>query len=151
MSFFNNVKAAFAGGREELTKQVGRFKHQKFLRATVAVCVRIAVTSNGISSEEKQKMLAFIKSSPELAVFDAKEVIDFFNSLTSFYDFDIDVGKGETTKHILALKDKPQEAQLAVRVGVAVAKSDGDFDSEEKKAVREICIALGLEPSEFDV
>lgn len=151
MSFFQSIKTALSGGRDELAKQVGRFKHQKFMQATVAVCVRIAVSSNGISSEEKQKMLAFIKASPELSVFDAKEVIDFFNSLTSFYDFDIDVGKGETTKHILALKDKPQEAQLAVRVGVAVAKSDGDFDADEKQAVREICIALGLEPSEFDV
>lgn len=151
MSFFKNIKDALASGRDELTKQVSRFKNQKFMQATVAVCVRIAVASGGISSEEKQKMLAFIKSSPELSVFDTKEVIDFFNSVASFYEFDIDVGKGEATKHILALKDKPEEAQLAVRVGVAVAKSDGDFDDDEKKAVREICIALGLEPTEFGV
>lgn len=151
MSFFGGIKSAFSSGRDELAKQVGRFKNQKFMRGTVAMCARIAVSSNGVSSEEKQKMLAFIKASPELSVFDSKEVIDFFNSTISFFDFDIEIGKGETMKHILALKSKPEEAQLAVRVGIAVAKSDGDFDEDEKNAVREICTALGFSSADFGV
>ena len=149
MSFFNKVKGAFSAGREELTKQVGRFKHKKFMQGTVAVCARIAVTSDGVGAEEKQKMIGFLKASPELKVFDTKEVIDFFNELVDSFSFDYEIGKGETMKYILALKDQPEAAQLAVRVGIAVAKSDGDFDQAEQTAVIEIAQALGFTPAEF--
>ena len=40
-------------------------------------------------------------------------------------------------------------AQLALRVGIAVAKSDGNFDDDEKSAVREIARSLGFDPAEF--
>ncbi len=149
MSFFNKVKGALNSGREELTKQVSRFKNKKFMQGTVAVCARIAVSSDGVSAEEKQKMMGFLRSSAELSVFDTNEVIEFFNKLVSSFDFDIEIGKGETMKYILALKDQPEAAQLAIRVGIAVGKSDGDFDQDEQNAVREIITALGFAPAEF--
>lgn len=149
MSILNQVKNAFNTGREELTKQVGRFKNRKFMEGTVAVCARIAVSSDGVSAEEKQKMIGFLKSSEELKVFETAEVIEFFNKLVTSFDFDMEIGKGETMKYILALKSQPEAAQLAVRVGIAVAKSDGNFDQDEQKAVREIATALGFEPAEF--
>jgi len=149
MSFFNKVKGAFTSSREELTRQVSRYKNKKFMQGTVAVCARIAVSSDGVSAEEKQKMIGFLRSSEELKVFETNEVIEFFNKLVTSFDFDIEIGKGETMKYILALKDQPEAAQLAVRVGIAVAKSDGNFDLDEQKAAREIAIALGFEPAEF--
>lgn len=149
MSIFDKVKGALSTGREELTRQVGRFKNKKFMQGTVAVCARIAVSSDGVSAEEKQKMMGFLRSSDELKVFDTKEVIDFFNKLVSSFDFDMEIGKGETMKYILALKDQPDAAQLALRVGIAVAKSDGNFDADEQKSAREIAVALGFEPAEF--
>ncbi len=149
MSFFDKVKGAINSGRDELTRQVGRFKNKKFMQGTVAVCARIAVSSDGVSAEEKQKMIGFLRSSEELKVFDTTEVIEFFNKLVTSFDFDMEIGKGETMKHILALKDQPEAAQLALRVGIAVAKSDGNFDKDEQQAVREIATALGFAPSEF--
>ena len=93
--------------------------------------------------------MGFLRSSEELKVFDTNEVIEFFNKLVSSFDFDVEIGKGETMKYILALKDQPEAAQLASRVGIAVAKSDGNFDQDEKLASREIAIALGFDPAEF--
>lgn len=149
MSFFNKVKDAISSGRSEVTKQVNRFKNKKFMHGTVAICARIAIASDGVSSEEKQKMLGFLKSSDELNVFDTNEVIEFFNKLITSFDFDSEIGKGETMKYILAMKDQPEAAQLAIHVGIAVAKSDGDFDDDEKAAVREIATSLGFASSDF--
>lgn len=149
MSFFNSLKDKFNAGRDELTKQVGRYKNRAFLEGTVAVCARIAVASDGVSAEEKQKMMGFLRASPELSIFDTTEVIQFFEKLVISYSFDMEVGKGETMKYILALKNKPEQAQLAVRVGIAVAKSDGDFDATEQANAREIIQALGFQPAEF--
>lgn len=149
MSFFNSFKDKFNAGRDELTKQVGRYKNRAFLEGTVAVCARIAVASDGVSSEEKQKMMGFLRASPELSIFDTNEVIHFFEKLVTSFSFDMEVGKGETMKYILALKNKPEQAQLAVRVGIAVAKSDGDFDATEQANAREIIQALGFQSAEF--
>ena len=149
MSFFNSLKDKFNAGRDELAKQVGRYKNRAFLEGTVAVCARIAVASDGVSTEEKQKMMGFLRASPELSIFDTTEVIQFFEKLVTSYSFDMEVGKGETMKYILALKNKPEQAQLAVRVGIAVAKSDGDFDATEQANAREIIQALGFQPAEF--
>lgn len=151
MSFFDKMKNALSAGRDELTNQVGRFKNRKFMEGTVAVCAHIAMASNGVGNEEKQKMVQFIKNSPELKVFDTYEVIEFFNKLVSGYEFDVDIGKGEAMKYIIALKGQPDAAQLALRVGIAVAKSDGDFDPQEQTAAREICSALGFAPADFQL
>ena len=149
MGLFDKVKSTLTASREELVKQVGRFKNKKFMQGTVAVCARIAVSSDGVSAEEKQKMMGFLRSSEEMKVFDTNEVIDFFNKLVSSFDFDMEIGKGETMKYILALKAQPEAAQLAVRVGIAVGKSDGNFDSDEQAAAREIIAALGFSAEEF--
>ncbi|MGG8094540.1 tellurite resistance TerB family protein [Klebsiella aerogenes] len=149
MGLFDKVKSTFTASREELVKQVGRYKNKKFMQGTVAVCARIAVSSDGVSAEEKQKMMGFLRSSEEMKLFDTNEVIDFFNKLVSSFDFDMEIGKGETMKYILALKDQPEAAQLAVRVGIAVGKSDGNFDPDEQAAAREIIAALGFSAEEF--
>lgn len=149
MSFLNKIKDVMNSGRAELTKQVGRYKNRAFLEGTVAICARIAVSSDGVSQEEKQKMIGFLRSSPELSVFETNEVIEFFEKLIRSYDFDLEIGKGESMKYILALKSKPEQAQLAVRVGIAVAKSDGNFDDDEKATVREIITALGFTTEDF--
>lgn len=149
MSIFKQAQNALAAGREELANQVSRFKNKKFMEATVSVCAYIAMASDGADADEKKKMMAFIKNSEELKVFDSLEIIEFFNKRAEVFEFDQDVGKGEAMRFIVQLKDDESAAQLAVRVGVAVGKSDGDFDAAERNAVKEICIALGLEPSQY--
>lgn len=151
MSFVDKIKSTLESGRDELVKQVGRFKNKKFMQATVSICAYVAMASDGVSSEEKQKMVGFLKTSDELKVFDTSEVIEFFNKLVANYDFDIEIGKGEAMKYIVTLKNQPEAAQLAVRVGIAVAKSDGDFDSQEQQAIKDIINALGLQLQTFDL
>ena len=149
MSLFDKLrKFAFKSG-EELTEQVARYKNRKFMEGLVALCTYVAMSHNGAGTEEKQKMLAFIKQSDQLKVFDSSEVIEFYNKLASKYEFDREVGMGETMKIIMTLADKRDEAQLALNVGIAVAKSDGDYNAAEKEALIVICQNLGLNRADF--
>ncbi len=151
MSFLKKIKDAVMTGSDELATGVNKFKNKKFMEGTVSVCAIISMASDGASREEKQKMIGFIQQSKELAVFDVNEVIEFFNKLVESFTFDADIGKGEAMKYVVRLKDKPEAAQLAIRVGIAVAKSDGDFDADEKEAAREICVALGYSPADYQL
>ncbi|WP_282598342.1 TerB family tellurite resistance protein [Aeromonas sp. MrichA-1] len=149
MSFLDKLKKfAFKSG-EELTEQVARYKNRRFMEGLVALCTYVAMSHNGAGSEEKQKMLAFIKQSDQLKVFDSSEVIEFYNKLANKYEFDREVGMGEAMKIIMTLAEKPDEAQLALNVGIAVAKSDGDYNAVEKEALVVICKNLGLNRADF--
>ena len=44
MSLFDKLRAGLSAGRDELAKQVGRFKNRKFLEGTIAVCVGVAMS-----------------------------------------------------------------------------------------------------------
>lgn len=151
MGILDGVRKFANMGRSELATQVGRIKNRVFMEGTVAICTYVAMASNGAGSTEKNKMLSFIQRSEELKVYNTSEVIEYFNKLVSNYEFDREVGKGEAMKVIMALKDKRDEAQLALRVGISVAKSDGDFDNDEQTAVKTICHNLGFKESDFDL
>ncbi len=151
MSFFEQLKDAVKNGADDLAASVSKFKNKKFMEAVVSVCAIVSIADGEVSANEKQKMVGFFKQSKELEAFDVKDVISFFNNLLESFEFDHEIGKGEAMKYIVRLKENPEAAQLAIRVGLAVAKSDNDFGPEEQKAVREICAALGLNAVDYQL
>ncbi|WP_017445413.1 tellurite resistance TerB family protein [Gayadomonas joobiniege] len=151
MSFFDKVKSTFSQGRESLMKEVSKFKNAEFMEATVSACALIAYADGEVSAAEKQKMMGFIQNSEELQHFDTQKVIDVFNKVISKLEFDMEIGKAEALRTIGKVSNKPEQARLVIRVAIAIANSDGEFDNSEKAMVREICVDLGLNPAEFGV
>ncbi|MCK1788774.1 tellurite resistance TerB family protein [Pseudomonas violetae] len=145
------LKDNVAAARDKLTTEVTKFKNQRFMDAMTANCALIAAASGGVSSEEKQKMAAFISQSPELKVFNMTDVIKSFNSHCEKFEFDFQIGQAEALKVMSKIKNDPGAGRLLVRVGCAIGASDGDFDAEEKAACRLVCAELGLNPADFDL
>ena len=151
MSLFDSFKQKVQEARGQLAAEVGKFRNREFMEACVAGCALVSVADGSINSAEKQKMMKFIQQSDELKIFDTKDVIDFFNKVTSNFDFDFEIGKAEALKVIGKLRTKPDAARLMVRVCCAIGNSDGSFDTKEKQAVREICNDLGISTEGFDL
>ena len=134
-----------------LGTEVKKFKSKTFLEATVAGCAIVAAADGVISPEEKRKMIGFINQSDALKVFDATDAIKLFEKFADAYDFDKEVGKAQALKAVAQLKKKNDEARLLIRVCCAIGAADGNFDDNEKAAVREICRELGQDPAEFNL
>jgi len=111
----------------------------------------VAAADGTISSEEKQKMAGFIRNSDELKHFAMPDVIVYFEKVVGNFDFDAAIGKAEALKLIGRLRGNPEQARVMVRVACAIGASDGNFDQKERAVVREICVELGLNPSDFDL
>lgn len=137
--------------RDKLSNEVGKFKNQKFMEATTALCALVCAASGGVSSEEKQKMVGFINNSPELKFFNMTDVIKSFNGHCEKFEFDFQLGQAEALKVIGKIKNDPGAGRLLVRVGCAIGASDGNFDADEKAACRLVCAELGLNPADFDL
>lgn len=151
MGVFDDVKNWTKTQKTSVTEGVKKIKNKKFMEATAAGCAMVAFANGLVKPEEKAKMAGFIQRNDALNVFDMSEVIASFEKYVQGFEFDIQIGKAEALKTISKVKKNSEEARLLIRVCQAVGTADGDFDEQEKKAVREICQELGLNPAEFDL
>ncbi|MER8785461.1 tellurite resistance TerB family protein [Mesorhizobium sp. M0808] len=143
------LKTNAGAAKKRLQDEVSKFKNREFMEAVVAGCALVASADGNISSEEKQKMIAFMQNSDELKVFMIDDVISFFNEVVSKFDFDHQLGKIEALKVTGKLRSKPDAARTMVRVCCVIGSSDGNFDEKEHQIVREICTDVGLLPADF--
>lgn len=150
MSFTDWLKKNVTEARDALNTEITKFKSKDLLEAVVAGCALVAYADGNVSSEEKQKMMGFLRTSDQLKVFDSGDVIKIFQKYVEKFEFDNTIGVGEVMQAVGKFRGKPQ-AQLVVRVCCAIGAADGDFDEKEKAVVRRMCSELGLNPSDFNL
>ena len=65
--------------------------------------------------------------------------------------FDKDIGEAKAYQAIGKMKSNTEASRLLVRMIIAIAASDGNFDSQERNIAGKIAKELGLQPSEFEL
>jgi tellurite resistance protein TerB len=151
VGLLDNLKRKGMPAVDQLKTKVGQFKSKDFAEASMATCALIAAADGSIDASERSKTAAFIASNDALSAFDAGTLRDSFDRYCTKLTTDYDFGKIEALQAIGKLRSKPDQARAVVQVGVLVGGADGDFDAHEVRAVREVCQAVGLDPSEFGV
>lgn len=134
-----------------LKTEVTKVRNKTFLEGVIAGCVLVAYADGVVKPEEKQKMMGFLQTSDVLSVFDIKDVISTFEKFAKNFEFDYAIGEANALQTVGKLRNKDSEARLMVRVCCAIGAADGDFDDDERAAVRKICTELGLNPGDFDL
>lgn len=151
MGFFDQLKSRTQEMSGQLKSKVGQFKNKEFAQGSMAMCALVAAADGSIDASERQKTTDLIMSNDVLSVFpqtDLREKFDFYcDKLIKNYDF----GKVEAIASISRLKSKPDQARAVIQIGIIIGGADGNFDDDEKKAVKEACLAVGISPSEFDL
>lgn len=148
MSLFDSIKNSVVNAGNSVNAELKKFRSKDLLQAIVAGSTMIAYADGVVTPVEKQKLMAFVRSSEQLSVFESDKVIESFTLYLSRFEFDVTIAAGEALQKIAAFKGKP-EAQLIVRVCLAIANADGSFDDTEKKALGQICQALDLDVKNF--
>ncbi len=151
MAFFDQLKSRTQEMSGQLKTKAGQFKNKEFAAGSMAMCALIAAADGSIDASERQKTAALIMSNDVLGIFDPAELktkFDFYcDKLSSDYDF----GKVEAIATIGKLRSKPDQARAVIQIGIIIGGSDGNFDADEKKAVKEACLAVGIPPADFDL
>ncbi|WP_338073964.1 tellurite resistance TerB family protein [Kineococcus siccus] len=151
MGFLDNLKRKGMPAVDQLKTRVGQFKSKDFAEASMATCALIAAADGTIDASERSKTAAFIGSNDVLSAFDASTLRESFDKYCTKLTTDYDFGKIEALQAVGKLRSKPEQARAVVQVGIVVGGADGDFDAHEVRAVREVCQAVGLDPTEFGV
>lgn len=143
--FLNDVKTK----ANELKTQALKFKNKEFLEAAMAGSALIAMADGKISSEEKQKMIKFIENHDALSIFTTSDVIKAFQDFVGQIEFDKDIGEAKAFLALGKMKSNAEAGRLLIRMMIAIASSDGDFDSQEQIVAAKIAKELALNPAEF--
>ena len=143
--FLNDVKTK----ANELKTQALKFKNKEFLEAAMAGSALIAMADGKISSEEKQKMVKFIENHDALSIFTTSDVIKAFQDFVGQIEFDKDIGEAKAFLALGKMKSNAEAGRLLIRMMIAIASSDGDFDSQEQIVAAKIAKELALNPAEF--
>ena len=148
---FENFLSQLKTKANELKTEALKFKNKDFLNAAMAGSALIAMADGSISSTEKQKMIKFIESNDALSIFTTSDVIKAFQDFVSQLEFDKEIGEAKAYQAIGKMKSNTEASRLLVRMIIAIASSDGLFDSDEKKVAIKIAKELAIDPSEFEL
>jgi tellurite resistance protein TerB len=151
MALWDQLKDRITDFSSNTKTQIGKFKNKDFAKASMAMCALIAAADGTISADERRKTAGFISSSDVLSVFEVSELQEHFNFYASKLEKDYEFGKVEAIATIGKLKSKPDAGRAVIQVGIIIGGADGNFDEDEKRAVREACNAVGISPAEFDL
>ncbi|WP_072687067.1 tellurite resistance TerB family protein [Rhodococcus marinonascens] len=151
MGFWDQLKAKTHELNGQLQTKTAQFKNKEFANGAMAMCALIAAADGRIDASERQKTAALIMSNEALKVFAPEELRQKFDWFCDKLQGDYDFGKVEATATIGKLKAKPEQARAVIQVGIIIGGADGNFDADEKKAVKEACFAVSINPGEFDL
>lgn len=143
--FLNDLKTK----ANELKTEALKFKNKEFLEAAMAGSALIAMADGTISSEEKQKMIRFIENHDALSIFTTSDVIKAFQDFVGQIEFDKDIGEAKAFLAIGKMKSNNEAGRLLVRMIIAIASSDGNFDAQEQEVAAKVAKELALNPAEF--
>ncbi|MGV8891481.1 MAG: tellurite resistance TerB family protein [Burkholderiaceae bacterium] len=148
---FNNFLNKLKTKAGELKTEALKYKNKDFLNASMAGSALIAMADGSISSEEKQKMIKFIENHDALSIFTTSDVIKAFQDFVSQIEFDKDIGEAKAYQALGKMKSNAEASRLLIRMVIAIAASDGNFDDAEKNVAIKIAKELAINPSEFEL
>lgn len=151
MALWDNLKEKVNSMNQNLSTKVSQFKNNDFANATMAMCALVAAADGDIDSSERQKTAAFIMSNETLKIFEASDLREKFNFFCDKLTQDFDFGKIECIQTISKVKKNESQARAVIQLGIIIGGADGDFDADEKIAVKDACNAIGISPNEFDL
>jgi len=146
---FDNFLSQLKAKASELKTEALKFKNKDFLNAAMAGSALVAMADGSVSSEEKQKMIKFIENHDALSIFTTSDVIKAFQDFVAQLEFDKDIGEAKAYQALGKMKSNIEASRLLIRMIIAIASSDGNFDGNEKKIASRIARELAVNPAEF--
>ncbi len=151
MAFWDQLKSKTVEMNGQLKTKAGQFKSKEFANGSMAMCALIAAADGTIDASERQKTASLILSNDVLAIFPPDELRQKFDFYCDKLGKDFDFGKVEAIATIGKLKSKPDQGRAVIQIGIIIGGADGDFDADERAAVKSACQAVGIPPSDFDL
>lgn len=133
----------------ELRAGLTRMKHRPFLEAALATAALVAEADGEVKLSERSRLDEILESLDVLKMYDVHDAVDLFNEYLKDLAVEREKAQENLLKVIGEVADNPEEADLIVRVGLAIGAADGVVDPSEHETIARICKVLGLKPAQY--
>jgi tellurite resistance protein TerB len=128
-----------------IVKQVVRLRERTLLEGAMAASALVAMADRKLKVEESLALGAVLENVEALSIHDPHLAIDLYGEYIDAMRVDFAQGRAHALDAVGRCADDLDAAELLVKVGIAVAKADHEFQPEEVEVVGEICRRLGIE------
>lgn len=149
MTFLDSAQDLAHKVSQEIKGKIARYQNQNFRDACMATCALVAMADGVLQDDERKKVIACIQNNEALKHFSATVLRDLFLGFCE--QAKDDFTKVEVIKAIRKVKAEHDFADMVVKIGIIIAKSDKDFADVEKAVIKSIISELGLNESDYDL
>ncbi|UGQ09064.1 tellurite resistance TerB family protein [Yinghuangia sp. ASG 101] len=151
MALWDKFKQSAQNMQAQLVAKKNDLKSGSFRDASMAMCALVAAADGSVDQAETAKVAELIANNEVLRNFDKDDLQRRFYGYANQLQSDYQLGKVQIMQEIAKAKKKQDEARAVIQIGIVIGGADGNFDPQERAAVRDACFALGIAPTEFDL
>ncbi|WP_259782849.1 TerB family tellurite resistance protein [Aestuariispira ectoiniformans] len=128
----------------ELRSGINRMRHKPFLEASMAAAALVALADGIVSLSERSRLDEILEGLDLLKLYDVHDAVDIFNAHIAAMETDMALGKEGALGQVTLVADDAVEADLVVRIALAIGCADDNLTAEEIDILNRICTKLGL-------
>jgi len=145
------IRDSVGSVKAEVLRQLKRSETEELFKAVVAGCALVAYADGRFSPAEKSRMLDLIGKTKEIDAFDTGDALNEFDRISELYYFDYVDGEAHAMRHLVRLRGRQDAARVVAKSCIVIGFADGEFNQDERGALRRICRLMDLDPSELDL
>lgn len=151
MALWDRIKDTAQTMQAQLTAKKNELQSGAFRDASMAMCALVAAADGTIDPSERQRVAQLIATNDVLQHFPPDDLHHRFEEHLDKLTENFPLGKVSAMREIGKARRKPAEARAVIQIGIVIGCADGYFDDSERAVVREVCTALDIPPTEFDL
>lgn len=128
-----------------ISREVVKLRERNLLEGAMAASALVAMADRKLKVEESLALGMALEKLELLRVHDPHLAISLYGGFVDDLRTDYEAGRARALEAVGRCADDIEAALLLIKVGIAVAKADNEFQPEEVEAVGEICARLGVE------
>ena len=135
--FLSGLTATFKEGLE-------KFRQREFMEACMAASALVAMADREVRLSERVALDGVLANVEQLKVFDPVTAVNVHRAFVSDLSRDYDGTKQRLLDLLIKQAVNYEDAELMVKVGLAIAKADNDYSDQEAEVLEEICRCLNV-------
>jgi tellurite resistance protein TerB len=130
-------------------KTAKQVTNQNLMEAIVAGAMLVAAADGTIEKSEMDKLDKLLTSNDNLSAFKPADIRKAMSRYQNILEADFGVGQAKMMKELADISDNTDHCEEVFLNMMAIAKSDGEIEPEEKAVLTKVARSLGISLDEF--
>lgn len=133
----------------KLLKSAKKVNNQNLMEAIVAGAMLVAAADGTVEKSELDKLDKLLTSNENLEAFKPADIRKVMSRYQNILEADFGVGQQKMLKELAEISDNTDHCEEVFLNMLAIAKSDGEIEPEEKAVLVKVARSLGISLDEF--